>query len=601
MKCMKCGFDWQTYGEDLSCPSCGSSVALSTSEKQSLWEQIQASERIKDRAARASCLLTLAEQGDAKAAYAYAECLSEGDGVEKDREEALLWYKAAAAKKHPAAAYRLAESLRDKRFGNNAGQVFFWTRVAAEFGDMDAAFKLYSMYEEGEGTEPSHRHALYYLLKSARAEHVDAISLLAKMYATGDGLEKDLGAARFLLEHLPHPGFSQKMLLRKLAKVEAHEPDEIELPSEREECLMLGKRAAASAEHAVAAHLYFTAAYNGEIKADYALGLCFERGEGVPKNPTEAHRRFTIAAEGGLAEAYIKLGDYAKNGTIAPADPESALRFYEKASELGLAEGAFLVAEAYRFGTLAKIDLKKALAFYNRANAMGHKEAKEREHEIREAVSTLYDRALDHYRKADYAAAFTDFSRSANMGHAAACFCLGVMYAEGVGCKKNAHSAVYYYRLAAEQGNIDAIYRLGAAYADGFGVRRDFKAAESFFGIAAKQSYKDAAARVETIKRIRHKKKAQKVYSISSVLYRKGDVAEAIHFRSVAAKLGNARAMYALGCHYEFGDGVPMDRERAAGWFTYAKNAGFRVTARSDYKGGFLRERKLLLLRKRSN
>ena len=166
--------------------------------------------------------------------------------------------------------------------------------------------------------------------------------------------------------------------------------------------------------------------------------------------------------------------------------------------------------------------------------------------------------------------------------------------------KKDAKNAVYYYRMAAEQGNIDAIYRLGAAYAEGFGVRRDFKAAESFFGIAAKQGYRDSAARIETIKRVRHKKKAQKVYSISSVLYRKGEVSEAIRFRSVAAKLGNPRAMYALGCHYEFGDGVPMDRDRAQGWYTYAGNAGFKISARSDYKGGFLRERKLLFLRKKN-
>jgi TPR repeat protein len=258
------------------------------------------------------------------------------------------------------------------------------------------------------------------------------------------------------------------------------------------------------------------------------------------------------------------------------------------------------VAEAYRFGTLASVDLKTALAFYHRAAAMGHADAKEKEREIRDAVSVLYERALELYRKREYNDAFKSFSHAAAMGHASACFCLGVMYAEGIGAKKDAKNAVYYYRLAAEQGNIDAIYRLGAAYAEGFGVRRDFKAAESFFGIAAKQGYRDSAARIETIKRVRHKKKAQKVYSISSVLYRKGEVSEAIRFRSVAAKLGNPRAMYALGCHYEFGDGVPMDRDRAQGWYTYAGNAGFKVSARSDYKGGFLRERKLLFLRKKN-
>ena len=127
-----------------------------------------------------------------------------------------------------------------------------------------------------------------------------------------------------------------------------------------------------------------------------------------------------------------------------------------------------------------------------------------------------------------------------------------------------------------------------------------FAAANSLLSIAAKRKYEGAEAELSALKARKYKRAARRFYSISSVLYRKGEVSEAIRFRSVAAKLGNPRAMYALGCHYEFGDGVPMDRDRAQGWYTYAGNAGFKVSARSDYKGGFLRERKLLFLRKKN-
>ena len=83
------------------------------------------------------------------------------------------------------------------------------------------------------------------------------------------------------------------------------------------------------------------------------------------------------------------------------------------------------------------------------------------------------------------------------------------------------------------------------------------------------------------------------------MLYRKGDVAEAVKFRNFAAKLGSARAMYVLGCHFEFGEGLPADRLKAGAWYTRAATAGFDAS-RGDLKGGFLRERKKLVLARRN-
>lgn len=598
MNCKKCGYEWQAYGDHLTCPSCGTAAVLTASEQQSLWQEAQTAEKIKDYALRANCFLRLAEQGDKKAAFMYAESLSEGWGVEKDKEEALLWYKSAAAKMHPTAAYRLAESLKDKRFGNNASQVFFWMSVAAEFGDADAMFALHAMYEEGFGTNPSHRHALYYLTKSAKAGCAEAMLTLAKMYITADGVGQDLGAARYLLESLGHLSFSQKRLLHKVSRATSRVPDDIELPSAAEDRFALGKRAAAAAEHAIAANIYFIAAREGDPEAAYELALCFEKGLGVPKSQSEAYRRFELAAEGGYAKAYLRLAEYQKDGILGDKNGLKALEYYKKAADGGNAEGAFAVGEAYRYGTLADTDLALALHFYTRAASFGHEKAKERENEIRDAISVMYEQGRAAVREGNYAEGARRFKLSADMGHAAAACFFGALCAEGVGVAKDTRLAVHYYRKAAELGNLDAIYRLGIAYAEGTGVNRDFKAAESFLDIAAKQNFKDAAAFVEKIKRARHKKAGEKAYSISSVLYRRGEVAEAIRFRTIAAKLGVARAMYVLGCHFEFGDGVPMDRDKAAAWYQHAASAGYHIPAGSDLKGGFLRERKLRLLRK---
>ena len=93
--------------------------------------------------------------------------------------------------------------------------------------------------------------------------------------------------------------------------------------------------------------------------------------------------------------------------------------------------------------------------------------------------------------------------------------------------------------------------------------------------------------------RRRHIKTGRKFYSISTVLYRRGELGDAIRFRSIAAQLGYARAMYVMGCHYEFGDGVDEDRVKANAWYARAMAAGLDMV-RIDLKGSYLRERKRL-------
>ena len=599
MKCTKCGFEWHPHGEHVACPNCGVSASLTHSEQQTLWEEAQNAEKIKDYGLRAKCYLRLAEQGDRKAEYAYAECLANGVGVAENKEEALLWYKAAAGKMHPGAAHRLAVCLRDKRFGNNATQVLFWMRVAAEFGDNEAEYDLSHMYEDGEGTAPSHRHALYWLTKSAEGGNENAIAELAGMYAIGDGVTENLPAARYYMSKLKNPSFRQRRFLRKLGKGAVERPAEIELPTADEERMELGMRAEAEAEYEVACNIYYIGAKLGDSRANYLLGGCYEKGNGVPKSDIEARRRFSLAASAGNIDAIIRLGNYAKDGIGGEQNAAYALECYQKAADAGSAEGAFLLAEAYCHGTLTKSNLAEALRYYEKAAKSGHEQAKSEAQRIRDAISVVYEKGLAADRDQDYNKSLHFFTLAAGMGHAGACCLLGEMYEEGRGCKKDMKTAVSYYRTAAEQGNLGGVYRLGVCYCEGRGVPCDYALANRLLGIAAKQNYADAKELVEKMRRAKHAKAAQKIYSISSILYRRGDVAEAIRFRTIAAKLGSARAMYLLGCHFEFGDGLPIDREKASAWYTRAARSGFSSRG-NNLKSGFLRDKKQLMLRRKN-
>jgi TPR repeat protein len=156
--------------------------------------------------------------------------------------------------------------------------------------------------------------------------------------------------------------------------------------------------------------------------------------------------------------------------------------------------------------------------------------------------------------------------------------------------------AFAFYRTAAEGGHLGGIFRLGLCYSRAYGVERNYSAAQSLLGIAAKRGYEGAEEELSALKARKHRRAARRFYSISSVLYRKGNVAEAVKFRNIAAKLGSARAMLVLGCHYEFGDGVEEDRVKANAWYSRAIAAGVDM-GRVDLKGAYLRERKKLTAR----
>ena len=57
------------------------------------------------------------------------------------------------------------------------------------------------------------------------------------------------------------------------------------------------------------------AAEQGYAKAQFGLGICYDFGKGVEKNPTEAVKWYRKAAEQGYAQAQCNLGGCYANGT----------------------------------------------------------------------------------------------------------------------------------------------------------------------------------------------------------------------------------------------------------------------------------------------
>ncbi|MDJ0948927.1 MAG: tetratricopeptide repeat protein [Alphaproteobacteria bacterium] len=95
-------------------------------------------------------LLPAAKAGHPVAQYYVGRMRDDGNGVARDREKAVAWYRKAAERGHADAQYRL-------------GVLYLW----------------------GWGIEQSRSQALLWHLRAARQGHVDAQTSVGRLYARG--------------------------------------------------------------------------------------------------------------------------------------------------------------------------------------------------------------------------------------------------------------------------------------------------------------------------------------------------------------------------------------------------------------------------------
>lgn len=69
--------------------------------------------------------------------------------------------------------------------------------------------------------------------------------------------------------------------------------------------------------HAEALNFSRKAAEQGDGDAQYRLGLCYKRGEGLPKDPVQAYKWLSLAAAGGNQAARTDRDDLAWNMTAS--------------------------------------------------------------------------------------------------------------------------------------------------------------------------------------------------------------------------------------------------------------------------------------------
>ena len=161
------------------------------------------------------------------------------------------------------------------------------------------------------------------------------------------------------------------------------------------------------------------AAERGDIDAQFTLGKCYNNGEGVKQDYTQAVYWYRKAAGQGHAEAQLDLGACYYLGDGVKQDYIQAVYWLRKAAEQGNADAQNNLGNCYYNGHGVKQNYKQAAYWYQKAAEQGHETAQSH---------------LDAY------------------------------YNKGSSAEQDDTQAVYGCRKAAEQGDETAQSRLDAVY-----------------------------------------------------------------------------------------------------------------------------------------
>jgi TPR repeat protein len=111
------------------------------------------------------------------------------------------------------------------------------------------------------------------------------------------------------------------------------------------------------------------AAAKGDANAQFALGVRYSEGRGVPKNDARAADFYQKAGERGLEQAQWTLGRLYSTGKGVPKDLAKAFEWFQKAALQGNVDAQKKLGAMYREGEGISRDILRAYAWYNLAAA----------------------------------------------------------------------------------------------------------------------------------------------------------------------------------------------------------------------------------------
>ncbi len=365
--------------------------------------------------------LKLAQAGDMDAALEVAQAYMNGTGTKPSTEQALTWYKQAAAADKPQAAWELyqyyvrqgaLEEREEPEDDFRAGPEAF----DDPFMDGPRGYKRGNKFDRDEPYRPvrpapkrnptaDKEEALVYLQMAAQADFAPAQDELGKLYAQGKAMPQHAGQALFWYTRAAQNGS-----VAAQAKIKESATNDPALSAQVEQFIQ-----------------NLQAAEKNDVQAMLQVAQGYHEGMPVLQNDREALEWYQKAwnkSDHTLSQAAFEMADlYYKEGPEQNTD--KAAEFLAAAAELKNPQAQYLLGE--------------------------------------------YAYTDDPARLED---AFAWFSNAAAQGHVKAQYMTGFMLLQGQGTAKSVPLAIRFFEQAAEQNDPSAQYVLGQIYLKGLGVRR---------------------------------------------------------------------------------------------------------------------------------
>ncbi|CEG36789.1 Extracellular protein SEL-1 and related proteins [Plasmopara halstedii] len=168
----------------------------------------------KDLAGAVKHFKDLAATGHGWGTFAYADALSNGDGIRKNEEKAFELFKQCAEAGIPPAFMNISNMYRSGTGTlKNEQKALKWLVKAAEAGDPAAQSRLGECYSLGKGgVQKNQGLAVHYYMKAASAGVVAAQFNLGYLFLTGDGVPQDTLQAEALFYKAASKGFVMAMV-----------------------------------------------------------------------------------------------------------------------------------------------------------------------------------------------------------------------------------------------------------------------------------------------------------------------------------------------------------------------------------------------------
>jgi TPR repeat protein len=297
-----------------------------------------------------------ASQGNRAAMRVLSINLIDGEGIEANEAQGVVWLNRAAVLGDRYAQFHLGKRLMEADSIDTQKTGLAWLTMAADNGHDYAAWRVAQAYQVGTACEKDLVKASRYCEIAAKAGYGQAQGQLGLNYWYGEGVEKDYDKAYKWISMCAFQGESHGLYLLGLMTDQGH---------------------GCTADYAEALRLYRKAADKGSVSALRQIGECYYFGHGVERDYAEAVLWYQKAAAQGNAKAMTDMGWMLREGEGVLTNYEEAAAWFEKAAALDDSRAMYLLALMYENGDGVEESEEACRRWMGRSAMLDYKPAKE--------------------------------------------------------------------------------------------------------------------------------------------------------------------------------------------------------------------------------